>query len=154
MTPILRPGYPRSARPARSRRARLSMLAAGVAAAASLGTASAEGRLVQVDVIDRDAGRPLRVYADHGQPVVAGRPGARYAVQVRNRGGGRVMVVVAVDGVNVLTGEPAATSQDGVVLGPHQGASLTGWRKTHGEGAAFEFASIAEPPAARNGGAD
>lgn len=106
--------------------------------------AFAEGRLVQVDVVDRDSGQPLRVYRDHGRPVVAGRPGARYAVRVANRSGERVMVVVAIDGVNIMTGETAATDQDGYVLEPWQSASLTGWRKTHSEVAAFEFTSLAE----------
>ena len=80
--------------------------------------AHAEGRLVQVDIVDRDSGAPLRVWRDHGRPVVAGRPGARYAVRLTNRTGERVLAVVAIDGVNILTGETAASDQDGYVLGP------------------------------------
>ena len=116
--------------------------------------AFADGRLVQVDIVDRDSGQALHVYRDHGRPVVAGRPGARYAVQVANRSGERVMVVVAIDGVNIMTGETAALDQDGYVLEPYQSASLTGWRKSHSEVAAFEFTSLANSYAARTGRPD
>jgi hypothetical protein len=116
--------------------------------------AHAEGRLVQVDIVDRDAGSPLRVWRDHGRPVVAGRPGARYAVRLTNRTGERVLAVVAIDGVNILTGETAASDQDGYVLGPYERASLTGWRKSHSEVAAFEFTALEDSYAARTGRPD
>ena len=127
----------------------LALLGAGCAP-----PAFADGRLVQVDIVDRDTGQPLHVYRDHGRPVVAGRPGARYAVQVVNRSGERVMVVVAIDGVNIMTGETAAVDQDGYVLEPYQTASLTGWRKSHSEVAAFEFTNLANSYAARTGRPD
>ncbi len=124
----------------------LALLGAGCAP-----MAHAEGRLVQVDIVDRDTGAPLRVWRDHGRPVVAGRPGARYAVRLTNRTGERVLAVVAIDGVNILTGETAASDQDGYVLGPYERASLTGWRKSHSEVAAFEFTALENSYAARTG---
>ncbi|MBW8759339.1 MAG: hypothetical protein JF586_17195 [Burkholderiales bacterium] len=111
----------------------------------------AEARLVQVEVIDRDDGRPLHVWRDHGRPVVAGRPGARYSVRLVNTTGARVLAVVAIDGVNVISGETASTGQGGYVLEPWQRAEITGWRKSDSEVAAFEFTALSDSYAARTG---
>ena len=107
--------------------------------------------LVQVQVLDRDGAGALPVYRDHGRPVVAGRPGARYAVRLRNTSGQRVLAVVAIDGVNVVTGETAGVGQRGYVLEPWQSTEITGWRKSDDEVAAFEFTSLANSYAARTG---
>lgn len=123
-----------------------ALLDLGCAAAAR-----ADARLVQVDVIDRDDARPLHVWRDHGRPVVAGRPGARYAVRLVNTTGARVLAVVAIDGVNVISGETAGTSQRGYVLEPWQRTEITGWRKSDSEVAAFEFTALADSYAARTG---
>ena len=113
--------------------------------------ARADARLVQVDVIDRDGGGALRVWRDHGRPVVAGRPGARYSVRLVNNTGARVLAVVAIDGVNVISGETAGTGQRGYVLGPWQRTEITGWRKSDDEVAAFEFTALPDSYAARTG---
>ena len=130
-------------------------LLATVAIAALLGTAGvpacADARLVQVDVVDRDNGETLHVWRDHGHPVVAGRPGARYAVRLVNNTGQRVLAVVAIDGVNVITGETASAGQRGYVLDPWQRAEITGWRKSDSEVAAFEFTALRDSYAARTG---
>jgi hypothetical protein len=126
----------------------LALVAGGAPAA------SAHARWVQVDVVDRDTGRPLPVFRARGETFVAGRPGARYALRVDNRSGERVMVVVAIDGVNIVTGETAAVDQDGYVLGPGEVATLTGWRKSLGEVAAFEFTRLPDAYAARTGRPD
>ena len=125
-----------------------------LAALLNLGCASAalaDARLVQVDVIDRDDDSPLRVWRDHGRPVVAGRPGARYAVRLVNTTGQRVLAVVAIDGVNVVSGETAGTGQRGYVLEPWQRTEITGWRKSEDEVAAFEFTALSDSYAARTG---
>jgi hypothetical protein len=70
----------------------LALLGAGCAP-----PACADGRLVQVDIVDRATGQPL---------------------PVANRSGARVMVVVAIDGVNIMTGETAAVDQDGFAPDP------------------------------------
>jgi hypothetical protein len=116
--------------------------------------ARADGRLVSVDVLDRDNGETLRVWRDHGRPVIAGRPGARYAVRLVNNSGARVLAVVAIDGVNVVSGETASVGQRGYVLEPWQRTEITGWRKSDDEVAAFEFTSLADSYAARTGRPD
>ena len=113
--------------------------------------ACADSRLVQVDVVDRDDGAALHVWRDHGRPVVAGRPGARYSVRLANMSGERVLAVVAIDGVNVVSGETAGVGQRGYVLEPWQRTEITGWRKSDDEVAAFEFTSLADSYAARTG---
>jgi len=111
----------------------------------------ADARLVQVDVIDRDDGAPLHLWRDHGRPVVAGRPGARYSVRLVNTTGRRVLAVVAIDGVNVVSGETAGVGQRGYVLEPWQRTEITGWRKSDSEVAAFEFTALSDSYAARTG---
>ena len=138
--------------PALRRRGLLATCA--LAALLNLGCAPvawADARLVQVDVIDRDDARPLHVWRDHGRPVVAGRPGARYSVRLANTTGQRVLAVVAIDGVNVISGETASTSQRGYVLEPWQRTEITGWRKSDDEVAAFEFTALSDSYAARTG---
>ena len=113
--------------------------------------ALADSRLVQVDVLDRDNAETLHVWRDHGRPVVAGRPGNRYAVRLVNNSGERVLAVVAIDGVNVVSGETASVGQRGYVLEPWQRTEITGWRKSDDEVAAFEFTSLSNSYAARTG---
>jgi len=130
------------------------LAACALAALLDLGCAQAaraDARLVLVDVIDRDEARPLRVWRDHGRPVVAGRPGARYSVRLVNTTGARVLAVVAIDGVNVISGETASSSQRGYVLEPWQRTEITGWRKSDEEVAAFEFTALSDSYAARTG---
>jgi hypothetical protein len=146
MNPISLPG-------AVPMRRRSLLLTGTLAAMLSLAgtTACADSRLVQVDVLDRDAGDTLHVWRDHGRPVIAGRPGARYAVRLVNTSGERVLAVVAIDGVNVVSGETAGVGQRGYVLEPWQRTEITGWRKSDDEVAAFEFTSLADSYAARTG---
>ena len=116
--------------------------------------AYADTRLVQVEIVDRESGQALHVWRDHGRPVVAGRPGARYAVRLTNRTDERILAVVSIDGVNIVTGETAASGQTGYVLAPRQRTSLTGWRKSNSEVAAFEFTALSDSYAARTGRPD
>ena len=119
---------------------------------AAVPAALAAGNLVRVEVLDRDAGDTLHVWRDHrGGPVVAGRPGSRYAVRLINTTGERVLAVVAIDGVNVVTGETASVGQRGYVLDPWQRTEITGWRKSNDEVAAFEFTALSDSYAARTG---
>ncbi|HYP30258.1 MAG TPA: hypothetical protein VES00_00200 [Burkholderiaceae bacterium] len=138
-----------------SRLRRRGLLAAGaLAALLNLGCAPAawaDARLVQVEVVDRDEGVPLRFWRDHGRLVVAGRPGARYSVRLVNATGQRVLAVVAIDGVNVVSGETAGVNQRGYVLEPWQRTEITGWRKNDSEVAAFEFTALSDSYAARTG---
>ena len=134
---------------------RRGLLATGALAAllnlAGAACAHADASLVQVDVVDRDNGGLLHVWRDRGRPVVAGRPGARYAVRLVNTTGQRVLAVVAIDGVNVISGETASATQRGYVLEPWQRTEITGWRKSDSEVAAFEFTALSDSYAARTG---
>lgn len=130
--------------------------ALSLAAATLLGAAPAHavGRLLDVQVIDRDSGHRLPVYRHNGEWWVAGRPGARYAIAVRNHGAGRVMGVMSVDGVNVVTGETASWDQAGYVLSRYQDTQIAGWRKNNSEIAAFHFTALPYSYAARTGRPD
>lgn len=132
------------------------LLGAGVLATGLLAAlpAHAVGRLIDVNVIDRDSGARLPVYQHAGQWWVAGQPGARYAVELRNATGARVLGVLAIDGVNAISGATAAWSQTGYVLARRQRARITGWRKSDAEVAAFQFTDLPDSYAARTGRPD
>ncbi|MBS0578585.1 MAG: hypothetical protein JSR36_04920 [Proteobacteria bacterium] len=124
-------------------------------AALALLTASCEacavGSLAGVSVIDRDTGEVLPMHYARGEYWVAGRPGARYAVQLRNRLGGRILAVTSVDGVNVISGATAGWDQAGYVLAGGESYQVTGWRKSDSEVAAFTFTALPDSYAARTG---
>src|SRR5579863_3257677 len=82
--------------------------------------AFAYGDPVDMQVVDRDTGAPLRVWRHDGRLFVAGEPGARYSLRVTNRTEGRVLVVLSVDGVNILTGQTASYDQRGYVFDAHE----------------------------------
>jgi len=132
---------------------RRSALAAAIATLSILGATSAWADQGQVDlqVIDRDSGQPLRVWRHHGRLYVAGEPGRRYGLRLINNTDGRVLMVVSVDGVNIISGETAAYDQTGYVLAPYQSDDIVGWRKSASEVAAFSFAPLPQSYAARTG---
>ncbi|QTD46510.1 hypothetical protein [Ottowia testudinis] len=132
----------------------LLLSALALAAATLAAPAHAVGRLVDVQIIDRDSSATLPVYQHRGEWWVAGRPGARYAIQVRNAAPGRVLGVMAVDGVNVISGDTASWQQTGYVLSRGQSAQITGWRKSDDEVAAFHFTALPDSYAARTGRPD
>jgi hypothetical protein len=111
----------------------------------------AVGRIAHITLIDRDTGTALSAHYYRGEYWVAGKPGARYAIEVRNRLGERLLAVTSVDGVNVLSGATAGWDQEGYVFGPDEGYEITGWRKSHSEVAAFTFTALPESYAARTG---
>ena len=113
--------------------------------------ALALGNLADVSVTDRDTGETLSVYRSRGDYWVAGRPGARYAINIRNQGSARLMAVTSVDGVNVITGESAGYGQSGYVFDSWAGYDITGWRKSNQQIAAFTFTSVPKSYAARTG---
>jgi len=129
----------------------IALAAAGLLAAAP---AHAVGRLMDVNVIDRDSGVQLPVYNHGGQWWVEGRPGARYAIALRNATGARVLGVMSVDGVNIISGETAGWDQTGYVLARWQSAQITGWRKSDAQVAAFNFTALPDSYAARTGWPD
>ncbi|MGE0313086.1 MAG: hypothetical protein AB7P21_15855 [Lautropia sp.] len=125
-------------------------LAGGSAAAHEVDAGrAAAARLVDVEIVDRDSGRPVTVYHHAGRRYVAGTPGSRYAIRIVNRTGERLLNVVSVDGVNVVTGETAAPGQNGYVYQPWQRHDILGWRKSAREVAAFYFTALPDAYAVR-----
>jgi hypothetical protein len=116
--------------------------------------AMAAGRLADVEIHDRVAGRWLPIYESGGHWYIAGRPGNEYQVVIRNRVRGDVLAVVSVDGVNVVSGETAASAQSGYVIGNGKSLSIAGWRKSMDKIAAFYFTDLGDSYAARTGRPD
>src|SRR5580692_4547830 len=101
---------------------------------ATTGDAQVMGGLAEVAIIDRDSGTVLSPHFYHGEYWVAGRPGARYAIEIRNRLGERLLAVTSVDGVNVVSGATAGWDQTGYVFGPGELSQiLRGTHRTPGE---------------------
>lgn len=113
--------------------------------------AQAMGSLADIRVLDRDSDEVLPIHEHEGQYWVAGRPGARYAIEIRNQQDNRLLAVTSVDGVNVVSGQTAAWGQTGYVLSAWQAYEVTGWRKSEREVAAFEFTDLGNSYAARTG---
>ena len=132
---------------------RRTVLATAIAMFGLAGAVSAYADPEPVDlrVVNRDTGQPLRVWRYRGRLFVAGEPGARYGLRVTNHTDGRVLVVLSVDGVNILTGETASYDQRGYVFDPHESSDLNGWRKSTTEIAAFAFAPLPQSYAALTG---
>lgn len=107
--------------------------------------------LAEIAIIDRDSGVALSPHFNNGEYWVAGKPGARYAIQIHNRLGERLLAVTSVDGVNVVSGATAGWDQNGYVFGPGERYKITGWRKTDAEVAAFTFADSSNSYAERTG---
>jgi hypothetical protein len=112
-------------------------------------SALAMGRLADVSVVDRTAGRSLPLYWHEGRAYVAGTPGHEYTVTVRNRQGGDLLAVASVDGVNVISGDTARSSQEGYVIDGWGRLDIKGWRKSTSETASFYFTSLGDSYAAR-----
>jgi hypothetical protein len=130
---------------------RRTVLATAIGAICASCAATAFADPVDLSVVDRDTGRPLRIWRHDGRLFVAGRPGARYSLRVANNTNGRVLVVMSVDGVNILTGETANYDQRGYIFDAHESYAVNGWRKSDTEVAAFTFAALPESYAARTG---
>ena len=114
-------------------------------------SAHALGRIADIQVIDRNTGTQLPIYSHRGEYWVAGRPGAKYAIQIRNTRGPRLLAVTSVDGLNVLSGETADFSQSGYVFESGQRYGIEGWRKSDAEVAAFVFTASGDSYAERIG---
>jgi hypothetical protein len=121
------------------------------AALAASCDAFALGSMANVTIIDRDSGAALSTYYYQGEYWVAGKPGARYAIEIRNCVGGRVLAVTSVDGINVISGATAGWDQAGYVFDPGERYQITGWRKSNAEVAAFTFTASPNSYAERTG---
>jgi hypothetical protein len=106
-------------------------------------------RLARVEVFDRTAGYTLPVYVHENRLYVVGESGHQYEVRLANRTSERLLAVTSVDGVNVITGKTADERQSGYVLGPWDGVSIEGWRKSLNDVATFYFTRLSDSYAAR-----
>jgi hypothetical protein len=127
------------------------MFFAAVLGLASTCKAQGIGNAAEVAVIDRDTGAVLSPHYYRGEYWVAGKPGSRYAIEIRNRLGERLLAVTSVDGVNVVSGENASWEQTGYVFSAGQRYQITGWRKSDAEVAAFTFTESPNSYAERTG---
>jgi len=109
------------------------------------------GSMAGVAIIDRDTGGVLAPHYYHGSYWVAGKPGARYAIEIRNQLGERLLAVTSVDGVNVVSGATAKWDQAGYVFGPSESYQITGWRKSDAQVSAFTFTESSNSYAERTG---
>jgi hypothetical protein len=127
------------------------MFFAAVLGLASTCKAQGMGNAAEVAVIDRDTGAVLSPHYYRGEYWVAGKPGSRYAIEIRNRLGERLLAVTSVDGVNVVSGETASWDQTGYVFSAGERYQITGWRKSDAEVAAFTFTESPNSYAERTG---
>jgi hypothetical protein len=130
---------------------RCAVLAMASAAIGLACAAQAYADPVDLQVVDRATGQPLKVWRHGGRLFVAGAPGDRYSLRVANHTDGRVLVVMSVDGVNILSGETAGYDQRGYIFEPHQSYDLNGWRKSLSEVADFTFTRLPQSYAALTG---
>lgn len=80
---------------------------------------------------------------------IEGAAGQEYTINITNRCPTRLLAIVSVDGLNVLNGQKASFDQSGYVVSPHSSTSITGWRKTSNNTAAFYFTYPADSYGAR-----
>lgn len=87
-------------------------------------------------------GFALRSFTAGGRRYVIGRPGDRYAIEVRNRTDSRLEIVLSVDGLDVLDGRAASYSKPGYVVAPRGSLRVDGFRTSSSTVAAFRFSSV------------
>ena len=128
-----------------------------LAVLAGLGSAvdaHAVGRLIDVNVIDRDSNVQLPIIRYHGRYYVAGEPGHHYRIELQSLRDRRILGVVSVDGVNAISGDTAHWSQPGYVLDAYRRFSVLGWRKSEQQVADFLFTDLGQSYAALTGRPD
>lgn len=116
--------------------------------------AHAVGRLIDVNVIDRDSNMQLPIIRYHGRYYVAGEPGHHYRIELQSLRDRRILGVVSVDGVNAISGDTAHWSQPGYVLDAYRRFSVLGWRKSEQQVADFLFTDLGQSYAALTGRPD
>jgi hypothetical protein len=133
---------------------RLALASLILSSCLSLPACAHRMNLVDVQVVDQDAGNLLQRMSYSGRDYIAGQPGHRFAVTLQNRTGERVLAVLSVDGVNAISGQTASSSQAGYVLDPWQSIQVSGWRKSYSDIAEFYFTDLPDSYAARTGRPD
>ena len=136
-------------------------LCAGLAAApdarASAWERTADGRLVDVEVLVDGDRAPL--YMKPGtwdRRYFQAFRGRNYSLAVTNHTGQRVGVLISVDGLNVVNGERSglAGTEPMYVLGPYERAVIRGWRTSLSDVRRFVFVDEERSYAERTGQAN
>lgn len=119
----------------------------------------AQGRLVDVRILENDMPTPLYSRGWGWNPdrrYFEAFEGGHYAVELRNLTGRRIAVVMSVDGLNVLSGQRSclARTEPMYVLSPWESATIRGWRTSLNDIQQFVFVDEQSSYAARVGKAN
>lgn len=131
--------------------------AASPAALASSWERTADGQLLDVQVIVDGSSAPL--YVKPGawdRRYFQAFRGRNYSLAVANNSGQRVGVLISVDGLNVVNGERSslAGTEPMYVLGPYERAVIRGWRSSMRDVRKFVFVDEERSYAERTGQAN
>ncbi len=113
---------------------------------------SMAGGAVTVAIRD-DSGASLPTFFSGARPMVVGREGARYTIDLENRSGRRFEVVATVDGIDVIAGTSGSIRHRGYLISPYGSLHIDGFRRSQNETAAFRFSTVADSYAADLGDA-
>jgi len=135
----------------------LALAAAPAARASNSWESTADGRLVDVEVLVGGSSAPL--YARPGswdRRYFQAFRGRNYSLAVTNHTGERVGVLISVDGLNVVNGERSslAGTEPMYVLGPYERAVIRGWRTSLRDVRRFVFVDEERSYAERTGQAN
>jgi len=119
----------------------------------------AQGRLVDVRILENNSPMPLYSRGWGWNPdrrYFQAFEGGHYAVELRNLTNRRIAVVMSVDGLNVLSGQRSclARTEPMYVLSPWECATIRGWRTSLDDIQQFVFVDEQSSYAARVGKAN
>lgn len=100
-------------------------------------------------VLDQD-GNKMDLVQHNGDLHLQATAGERYELRLRNFGNRTYEVVSAVDGLDVLNGQPGSLHHRGYVLEPGRILTISGFRRSNTEVAAFRFSSAGDADASNS----
>jgi len=132
----------------------LALAVTSQARAASSWESTADGRLVDVEVLVGGSNAPLYVRpGSWDRRYFQAFRGRNYSLAVTNNTGDRVGVLISVDGLNVVNGERSslAGTEPMYVLGPYERTVIRGWRTSLRDVRRFVFVDEQRSYAERTG---
>ena len=135
----------------------LALAVTPAAHASSAWESTADGRLVDVEVLVGGSNAPLYVKpGSWDRRYFQAFRGRNYSLAVTNQTGERVGVLLSVDGLNVVNGERSslAGTEPMYVLGPYERAVIRGWRTSLRDVRRFVFVDEERSYAERTGQAN
>ena len=110
------------------------------------------GSIAEVSIIDRETGVVLSPHYYRGEYWVAGRPGAKYAIEVRNRLGDGCSLSPRSTESTCCPARPRPSTRAVTYSPPaSDSAEITGWRKSDAEIAVLHVHRVSKPYAERTG---